>query len=70
MVVAEPGIPDWALRLIQRLDEEYAPLTPRSPVGVPAYATADLPPASAFPNRIAYDKTVGAIVFSDGSAWV
>ncbi|MFN7611563.1 MAG: hypothetical protein ACK5QX_11615 [bacterium] len=70
VALREPGIPEWAQRLLLRLDGLYAPRVPRSPVPLPAYATADLPPASKYPNTIAIDTTLGQIVYSDGSAWL
>lgn len=33
-------------------------------------ATADLPTASALPNELRYDTTVGALKYSDGTSWI
>jgi hypothetical protein len=69
MVVLEPSVPEPIRRAFMRLDQEYAPLSPVAPVGVPSYSTDDLPPASMYPGTIAYNSTLGSLVYSDGSAW-
>lgn len=37
--------------------------------GVPVYTTAGLPTAGQ-PGRVAYDSTIGALVFDNGTAWI
>lgn len=69
-MVIEPGSSPEMRRLILRLNDEFQPLMPVNPVAVPSYATADLPPASKWPFAIAFDTTAGALVVSDGSAWI
>ena len=66
----EPISPDWFKRWTLRNDGQWLPLVPNKPVRVPGYTTAELPSAAAYPETIAFDRTAGRLVVSDGTNWV
>lgn len=58
-------------RLKLELEREFDALdAPKQPKRVYACATADLPPAANFKYCVAFDTTAGALVTSNGTAWV
>lgn len=66
----EPGTPEWWGRFLLRVYDLFVSTNPTKPVKIPAYATADLPDPAMFADCIAIDSTLGAVVYSNGSAWV
>lgn len=69
-IVVDPGSPGWFRLFVLRALQYFLPRVPEGPIKVKDYATTELPPAAGNPYAIAFDKTLGTLVVSDGVNWV
>lgn len=69
VALLEPGAPPWAQRLVLRLQDVFAPLVPKSPVRLPAFASTSLPAPADWRGCIIYVPDKGKVARSDGTAW-
>lgn len=63
-------VPPAVAAYLEELESRVGLLeTPQQPVPVPAYTTAAMPPASAFPNCVLRNTTLNILAASDGTNW-
>jgi hypothetical protein len=69
LLLVEPGAPQWAQRLGQRLVKTFLNLFPTSPVRLWKVAQADLPDAAEWTGAALFVADLGKLAVSDGVAW-
>lgn len=69
LVRIDPGTPQWWKLAALQLEQVFQPQVPIMPTQLKGYATADLPDAANWPRCMAFDLTLNAPVYSDGTNW-
>lgn len=69
-IIAEPGIPPWAQRLLLKLAQRFVPAEPSAPQRVASIPKIQLPPAADWPQCIVWVPDQNKLAVSNGTAWV
>jgi hypothetical protein len=69
LLLVEPGAPQWAQRLGQRLVKTFLNLFPTAPVRLWKAPQAELPDPAAWAGAILFVSDLGKLAVSDGAAW-
>lgn len=68
--LVDAGAPQWAVRLVQRLQAAFQPHVPVSPSYLAAFASTSLPDPDAWRQAVIYVPDKGCVAVSTGAAWV